>query len=191
MRRAELFWMLLVIAAVLMPGCLGRAIGEAIEGVRGPKGVHREIRSLGPEGVRPLGKYRNIEVGPFVDDFGGQIPPALLRNIRAYIIEGLRAEGLPTGRSGKTLVIRGKVFYYEDAKVSGHLFGPFEEALATVQLVDKSDGSVVAEAVCIGRTTKSVRQGVDNKTRGMANAIAGWIDKRYPRDVGRVPKPEK
>lgn len=189
MKHTVLIWMLILSAALVMSGC-SRAIGEAYEGFAGPKGVHREIRSLGPAGARPLAEYKNFEVGTFVDDFGGQIPPELLRNVGPYTIEELREKGLPTGRSGKTLVIQGRVFYYEDASVSGHIFGPFEEALATIRLVDKSSKAVVAEAVCIGRTTKSVRKGIDNKTRGMANAIADWIDGRYPRDVGRVPKPE-
>ena len=169
-------------------GCTGRLIGEAYEGVTGPKGVAKEVTSLGPKDARPLGMYENFEVGTFVDDFGGQVPPALLRGIAAATIEALAARRLPTGKAtGKTGVIRGKVFYYEDASVAGHIFGPFEEALATVQLIDKDTGQVVAESICIGRTTKSVRKGVKNKTHGMADAISKWIDRRYPHEAGRVP----
>ena len=169
-------------------GC-GRALGEAYEVVTGPKGVVKEVTSLGPKNARPLGLYENFEVGTFVDDFGGQVPPELLRDIGAATIQALAKRRLPAGKAtGKTGVINGRVFYYEDASVAGHIFGPFEEALAAVQLVDKETGQVVAESICIGRTTKSARKGVNNKTQGMADAISKWIDRRYPKEAGRIPK---
>jgi len=170
-------------------GCTSRLIGEAYEGVTGPKGVVKEVTSLGPKDARPLGAYTNFEVGGFIDDFGGQVPPELLQGIGRAVLEALAKRRLPTGNpTGKTAVINGRVFYYEDASVAGHIFGPFEEALATVQLIDKDSGQVVAESICIGRTTKSVRKGVKNKTQGMADAVSKWIDRRYPKEAGRVPE---
>lgn len=170
-------------------GCTSRLIGEAYEGVTGPKGVVKEVTSLGPKDARPLGVYTNFEVGGFIDDFGGQVPPGLLQGIGRAVTEALAKRRLPTRNpSGKTGVISGKVFYYEDASVAGHIFGPFEEALATVQLIDKDTGQVIAESICIGRTTKSVRKGVKNKTQGMADAVSKWIDRRYPQEIGRVPE---
>jgi len=191
MKRAIGLSVLVFSVAFLMPGCLGRAIGEAYEGVTGPKGVVKEVKSLGPKESRPLAGYANFEVGQIVDDFGGQVPPELLANIKPYILQRLAEKGLPTGKSGKAALIRGRVFYYEDASVSGHLFGPFEEALAVIELVDKSSGRVLGEAICIGRTTKSVRKGVDNKTQGMADAVVTWIDERYPDVEGRTTPKQK
>lgn len=185
-RRTALLAVSLLLAANSM-GCLSRAIGEAVEGVMGPKGVYKEYQvTLGAEDARPLGEYQNFQPGLFEDDFGGQVPKELFEKIDAYTARALANQNLPVDKTGQTAVINGRVFYYEDASVAGHLFGPFEEVIAEVQLVDKSSGRVIGQAICIGRTTKSVRKGVDNKTLGLANAIADWVSSRFPEETGRV-----
>ncbi|MDY6913171.1 MAG: hypothetical protein SVT52_01750 [Planctomycetota bacterium] len=170
----------LVSVALLFGGC-SRLAKEGIGVASGAKGVYAEIQAPS----RPLGMYHNIQPGQIEDSFGGRTPPGLLSALPGKITEQLHNEGLPTGTSGKTLVITGKVIYYEAAGITGEVFGPFEEAVAEIQLVDKDTGRVVSVANCVGRSTTSLNRGVDKKAEGLAKGIVKWISKHYP-EAGRV-----
>ena len=76
--------------------------------------------------------------------------------------------------------MRGRILHYEDADTLGIAIGPLEEVVARLEMVDKDSGQVLAQANCIGRTTTRTTLGVANKGRGLAKAIASWIDNRYP-----------
>ena len=79
------------------------------------------------------------------------------------------------------LLVRGTIIYYESAHgLAEQLFGPLEEAVADVELVDKASGNVIAKAACVGRSTASVSQGVETKAEGLAKGITKWIDRFRP-----------
>jgi hypothetical protein len=161
----------------LSGGCVSRAFKEVTGGVQQGKG--RAFEAQAPS--TPLGMYANIEVGTFSNSFGGVTPGDFMGLLPAQITEQLRDKKLPVGGTGKTLVITGDVIYYETAPKTGQLFGPLEEAIANVRLVDKSTGKVVGRACCIGRTNSTSSQGPASKANGLAKAIAGWIAKHSPK----------
>lgn len=167
----------LVSIALMCGGCLSRAIKESVGAATGPKGFFAETKAPPSK----ISSYQNIEVGPINDRFG-RTPGQLLATISGAITEKLREEKLPTGAGGKTLVIRGVVIYYEKSGAAGQLFGPFEEVVTEMEMVDKASGQVIATANCIGRSTTSVNKGVDDKTKGLAKGIVKWVAKHYPKD---------
>jgi prophage DNA circulation protein len=63
------------------------------------------------------------------------------------------------------------------------VFGPFEEVVARVELVDKASGTVLGVANCIGRSNTSVNKGVNKKAEGLSKAIAIWIGRSYPKSM--------
>ncbi len=172
---------LLIVSVVGMCslGC-GRAVGEAAELAMGAKGIYVPLVSPAREGSWPLAEYSKFEIQPFSDDFGGRTPAKLLRLLPEKFREELAEAKLPTQSGGKTLVIRGSVLHYESADILGMALGPLEEVIARVELVDKDSGRVIAQANCVGRTTKAVGRGVSKKAEGLAKAIVSWIETYYP-----------
>lgn len=172
---------LLIVAVVGMCslGC-GRAIGEAAEFAMGPKGIYVPLISPAREGSWPLAEYTRFELEPFTDDFGGRTPVELLRVLPVKFQEELIEAKLPNQPGGKTLVIRGSVYHYESSDLVGMALGPLEEVIARVELLDKDSGKVIAQANCVGRTTKAVGKGVSKKAQGLARAIVSWIKTYYP-----------
>jgi len=175
MRRTAI--VLTLVAAGLLAGGCTRGIKEGIGLATGGKGRTTEI--MRP--TTPLGMYPNVEVGRFSNSFGGVTPGGFSSALPGKILEHLRGKGLSVGGSGKTLVINGDVIYYETAAASGHLFGPLEEVLANVQLVDKATGKVIGKATCVGRSTTSGTKGPGSKADGLAKAIAEWIAGHSPK----------
>ena len=173
---------LLIVAVVGMCslGC-GRAVGEAAEFALGPKGIYVPL-VLPPsgEGPWPLAGYTRFELGSFTDDFGGRTPAELFRLLPAKFQEELAKAKLPNQPGGKTLVIRGSVYHYESSNIVGMALGPLEQVIARVELIDRDSGEVIAQANCVGRTTKAVGKGVSKKTEGLAKAIVSWIKAYYP-----------
>lgn len=171
--------LLLIVLATMTTGCMSRAIKEGFSVATGPKGFYAEDPSMGPEEAKPLAKYNSFKIGEFNSSFRNT-PPELLRLVPTELRKKLTEEGLPLGPGGATCVINGTVIYYEKAGLSGQLFGPFEEAVFEVQLVDQASGQVIGQAICVGRSTTTARQGVENKAIGVAKGIAKWIEDRYP-----------
>jgi hypothetical protein len=185
-----------MLAAFLMPGCLTAAVEVAKEGasgIRGPQGIFREIQ---PISASALGACQRFEMSKFQDDFGGQVPPEVFGRLPEYFGEYLRTMRVPNGRVGKTIVVSGKIIYYEEQHGSRTILSPLEEIIARVELIDKDSGHVVGVAVCVGRTTArlhatSLRRKIPDEldmdsgaaimARGLAKAIADWIVSRYPK----------
>lgn len=179
MKTTKLALVLLAAGMVLSGGCMSRAIKEGVSVATGPKGFYAEDPSMGAESSRPLGKYESIEVGRIGSDFRST-PGQLTGMIATQLRERLSEAGFNLDGPAPTLVVQGTVIYYEKAGISGQLFGPFEEAVCDVQLVDKSTGQTVGNAICIGRSTTTAMQGVDKKAEGVAKGITEWIKDRYP-----------
>lgn len=180
MKRLTALMLLAILTSMTATGCLSRAIKEGASVATGPKGFYVEKTSMGPEGAKPLAGYTSFEVGAISDGFGGNAPQQLLDLIPTETRNRLREEGFVVGAGGNTVLITGKVIYFERAGVSGQLFGPFEEAVTEIQLIDKASGKVLGVANVVGRSTTTARQGVDEKAVGVAKGIVKWIQDRYP-----------
>jgi hypothetical protein len=180
MKTTKLVLVLLTAGIVLSGGCVSRAIKEGVSVATGPKGFYAEDPSMGAESSRPLGKYESIEIGQFGSDFRST-PGSLTGMIATQLREKLTDAGFPINAPGPTLVVQGTVIYYEKAGLSGQLFGPFEETVCDVQLIDKSTGQKVGNAICIGRSTTTAMQGMDKKAEGVAKGIVEWLKDRYPK----------
>lgn len=176
--RSTLTLSLLTIAMILpAAGCTGRAISEGIGAVRGPEGVAVVIEPVShfkPD--NSLGEYTHFELGTITDEFG-RTPRAFFRLLPQDFTNALLNKKMLFYRSGgKTLLVRGKVIHYEDAThVTSQLFGPFEEVVARIELVDKDTGTVLGVADCVGRSTQTVNQGIEKKSAGLAKGIVDWI----------------
>ncbi|MBN1556460.1 MAG: hypothetical protein JXA11_17095 [Phycisphaerae bacterium] len=180
MKLRNWVWVLSAAAVLCSSGCMSRAIKEGVGVATGAKGSFAESPSMGAQGARPLAGYRDFQVGRVEDDFKGRTPRELLRNLPRDIRETLTKEKLPSGKGGRTCVINVTIRYYEHAGSMGQVFGPLEEVVAEVQLVDKADDRVVGTAMCVGRSTTTANQGVEKKSQGLAKGIVNWIKSRYP-----------
>jgi hypothetical protein len=163
--------------ALMCSGCLGRAINEGIGSVRGPKGVAVVVDPI----EVTMTDVSNYVIEPFADQTPTRVPPALNEMLATQFAKHLASKGLPWSyQGGRTVTIRGTYVYLElSTTATAQVFGPFEEVIAKVELVE--DGKVIGRATCIGRSTTTVNQGLDNKADGLAKGIVDWIDKAYPK----------
>ncbi len=174
--KAMKLTVLLLGVALLSGGCVGRAIKEGVGSVTGAKGVYMQIQSPGS-----LESYTSFEVGGFDDRFG-RTPSQLLQLIPREIRKRLAESNLTMGGSGKTLLIQGEVIYFEKAGAMGQAFGPLEEAVCEIKLVDKATGQEIGAATCVGRSTETVNQGLEKKAEGIAKAVVDWIQSNRPKN---------
>lgn len=180
MNRRTILIILLTGFVTLTGGC-SRIAKESIGGITGGKGSWTVLHPISTSRqARPLGVYKRFELARLTDDMNGRAPAALFSALPREFAKELAVKEIPNARSGKTLLIRGKVLHYEDASMTGHAFGPLEEVVARIEFVDKDTGKVIGVANCVGRTKESVNTGVPKKAQGLAKAIVGWIDCRYP-----------
>jgi len=161
----------MALLALSATGCTTLA-KESIGKVRGAKGVYAQLST---SGAASLSAYTRFELGQMKDDFGGRTPPELTQLLGQFFQEELIERELADLPAGKTLVVRGTILHYEDSRLAGMVTGPIEQVLVRAELVDKEDGTVLATANCIGRTTTRVNKGVPHKARGLAKALVGWI----------------
>ncbi len=165
----------LVLAMLLTGGCLGRAIGETWGALEGGSGRFDPVNDV----TISLDKYTDFEIGNFTDDTAGSVP-AEFWAVLPILFEDLAAEkGLRNDPSGPTAVINGTVIYYESASLTSQAFGPLEEVVARIEIVDKSTGHVLGTATAVGRTTASSVQGPRSKANGLSKGIIEWILSHY------------
>jgi len=172
--KAKILITCLVLAGAAT-GCISRIAKEGLATARGVKGVHAPVRE-----AASLVAYRRIELGEITDDFGGKVPAGMWAPFKDEFQKQLAEKKLPDDPSGKTLVVRGRILHFEVDRALGHAFGPLEEVLARIELVDKDSGKVLGTANCIGRSTTTKNSGVAKKGRGLAKAIVSWLASRYP-----------
>jgi hypothetical protein len=162
-----------------MAGGCGRAAGEVIGIYTGPKHVVSVLERV----PGSLGDYSRFEVVPFADQTGGRVPSEVPLFLPRDLDRSLAEDGIPYS-GGKTLLVRGAYLYYENSdRVLDQVFGPFEEVVARVELVDKASGSVLGVANCVGRSDTSYNKGPAKKAEGLAKAIASWIGHSYPKSM--------
>lgn len=156
-------------------GCLGRLVGEGAEGAMGAKGEYWEEHPVsGGKSAKPLREYQNFELGKVTNDYGRNVPGDFMSKFPADFKKALKHSGLPTDANGKTLLFNVRIIHYEKADMSDNVLGPMEQVVASVELVDKDTGAVVASGNAIGRTGKTVGLGAGAKAEGLSKALIKW-----------------
>lgn len=169
-------------AALGSQGCVGRAIGEGAEKTLGPKGAYWEIKPVASsKETKALSSYKNFELGAFKNEAGKNAPSEFLSRFPGELSKRLQKSRLPKDKSGKTLVFNVTIMHYETADASDNVFGPLEQVMARVELVDKASGDVLANGTAIGRTGKSVGLGTEWKAWGLSRALIKWASDYYPK----------
>jgi hypothetical protein len=176
MARSSTVLGLSVAALLLMGAGCQRGITEGVEVFRGGAGEYEALATPSTD----LNEFDSIEVEEFEVDYD-PTPSTLPGMLKPRLIQDLEDKDQPVGKKGdRTLVVRGRIIYYESSKRVDHVWGPLEEAVALVELVDKSRGKVIARAGCVGRSNASASTGVESKADGLAEAISSWIEKHRP-----------
>ena len=160
-------------------GCLGRIVGEAWEGTTGGSGRSQIVDPVSGS----LDGYTNFEMERFTDKTHGNVPPAFWAMLPEAFNKLAYADGLPQQAGGKTVLIRGTVIYYEIGVLTDQVFGPLEEAVAYVELVDKDTGQTLGKVTAVGRTTKTIPMGPETKAGGLSKAIIKWINASYSKEL--------
>ena len=170
MKIAKLL-VLMVTVSTICSGCVSTAIREGMGAGFGASGINKQLKSPGS-----LDGYKNFEAGTFTCDMVKQTPKGLLELLPTSIVTHLKEKNIPTGATGKTLVISGSVIHYDvaDSKVS-KVFGLFEEAVVRITLTDKATKKVIGISNCVGRSNANTNKGLEEKAKGVAKAIEAWI----------------
>lgn len=167
--------------AMFSQGCMERLVGEGVEAAMGPKAAYFEEKPLAEKkDHQALAAYKRFELGEVKNMTGKFMPPAFLTHLPAQFKEQLGKSDLPKEASGKTLVFQVSIIHYEAASTMDSAFGPFEEVVARVELVNKEDGRVIGQGVAVTRSEKSVNLGPEKKAQGMAKALIKWASDYYP-----------
>ncbi len=177
---------LLSVLAAVMPatGCVGTAIREAGGAVFGASGTYMQLHPLAADRkTKTLGAYTRFELGAVTDGIGGKMPGGLVSYLSGEFSAEVRDARLPDNDTGKTLIVRGTIIYYESSSTVGFALGPLEEAICRTELVDKSTGQVLGVANCVGRTKAASNSGVKSKASGLAKAFVKWIESGFPDDM--------
>lgn len=182
MRRPVILCLIAACSAVTIPGCF-TAAGEGIAAMRGASGTYTEIKPVADvKDNLALSQYTNFELGTIKDSFGGKVPERLFLALTPEFDKAIRNAKLPTDPTGKTLIIRGEIVYFElRGSALGLVLSDVEEVVTRLELVDKASGRVLGTAMCVGRTTHRMTMGIDKKAEGLARAIAEWIAAYYPK----------
>ena len=163
-----------VVACVAASTGCTTALKEGVGVIRGPKGIAAPVQPV----QRDLGGYTTFQIGAIEDPYN-QLPAGFMDQVRVDFQNQISDSKLPSG-SGKRLMLRGVVLYYESSDTLGMAFGPLEEVIVRTEMVDVDSGTVLGAANCIGRTTERVNLGASKKAEGLAKAFVDWILKNHP-----------
>ena len=176
--------------ALASQGCMSRMIGEGAETALGPKGEYFEVKPVAANPkTKALGEYRNFELGEVRNNIGSNLPPDFVSLLKQEFTKVF--EDMPHDKAGKTLAYNIDLLHYEKGNAKDQVFGPLEEVVAQVDLVDKQSGQVVASGVAVGRTGKTVGQGVKWKAWGLSRALYRWTSAYYPNAPEEKERPEQ
>ena len=169
---------LLGLVAVLMMsvgGCLTRAAKEVF---LSPSGFTVATALSGSQ----QNNYSKVQFQNFTNT-GIATMPADMNQIQKSVLDEKIAALKPKNAildpaSKNTLIVRGQYIYYEEAGGAlDQAFGPFEEIIALVELVDQTTKKVIARGYCVGRTGTTKLQGPKRKAEGLSKAIIALIRK--------------
>jgi len=168
---------LVLIAASLTSagGCVTRMAKEAILWPTGFSVPTSPVAS-------PQSSYSKVQVEDFTNTGITTMPANMNQLVRTALAERIAKldddKTILRPGAARTLLVRGQYLYYEESSgVLDQVFGPFEEIIALVELVDKSSGKIVARGYCVGRTNITKLQGPKKKAEGLAKAIIDLIKK--------------
>jgi len=155
-------------------GCYGRVAKEAFGAATGGKGKFLPVGPAGPGA--DLARYSEIRLEPFDGAANVNVPGGFNGLLVTEFSTMLKANKISErlGGTGR-LIIRGRYLHYEEAGVGGQLFGPLEEVVARVEMVDGGTNAVLARANCVGRSTSTTTQGAGSKAQGLAKGIIRFI----------------
>lgn len=177
---ATLHVFVLSMAAVASQGCLGRMIGEGAEGAMGPKGAYFEEQPVAAtKDAKKLSSYGKFELGTVTNEYGRNVPAEFMAEFPKQFADKLKGSKLSKSKGSDTLVFNVSIIHYEEADMTDNVFGPLEQVVAHVELVDKGSGAVVASGNAIGRTGKTVGLGPKAKAEGLAKALIKWAEDYY------------
>ena len=166
---------LIAISLASVGGCLTRAAKEAI---LSPKGfsVPTEL------GATKQNIYSKVEIENFTNTGIITMPANMNQLLRIALAEQIAKlkpkKAILDPGAARVLLVRGQYLYYEEAGgILDQAFGPFEEIIALVELVDQPSGKVAARGYCVGRTGTTRLQGPRRKAEGLAKAIIDFIRK--------------
>jgi hypothetical protein len=165
-------------------GCLSRAAKEAL---LSPKGF---AVPTAMESVRQH-SYSKVQFQAF-SNLGITTMPAnmneVLHTSLVTKIATLKPQkAILDPSANRVVLVRGRYIYYEEAgSILDQAFGPFEEIIAIVELVDQPTGKVIASGYCVGRTGTTRLQGSRRKAEGMAKAIIELIRKSCRTPAGPI-----
>lgn len=176
-KLAALHVFVLAVASIASQGCLGRLIGEGAEGTLGPKGAYFEEKPVAAnKEAKPLSGYGQFELGAVSNVYGKNVPSEFLAEFPKQFGDKLKGSALSKSAGAKTLVFNVQIIHYETADTEDNVFGPLEQVVASVELVDKESGAVLASGNAIGRTGKTVGLGPKAKAEGLAKALIKWAE---------------
>jgi hypothetical protein len=171
----------LVGLTVPVAGCVGRLVGEGAEGVFGPKGAYFELEPVAPDKeTKALKEYRRFELGEITNEVDDFVPQEFFDTLPGAFAERLTEQKLPDDPAGPTLVMPLTIIHYETAEAADNIFGPLEQVVARVQLIDQASGRVLARGNAVGRTDKTIGLGAESKAKGLAKGLVRWITDYYP-----------
>ena len=180
---------LLGLIAVLLTsagGCVGRAAKEAL---LSPKGFSVPVPTK--PAAAPRNSYSKVQIENFTNTGITTMPADMNQILQTTLAEKIAElkpkKAILTPSPARVLLVRGQYIYYEEAGgILDQAFGPFEEIIALVELVDQASSKVVAKGYCVGRTGTTRLQGPKRKAEGLSKAIIDFIRKSC-----KMPPPPK
>ncbi|MCP4378050.1 MAG: hypothetical protein GY794_17985 [bacterium] len=156
-------------------GCISRAAKEAL---LSPKGFTVPIKMVAAN----QNMYSKVQFQAFgnsgITTMPADMNEVLHASLVAQVAELDPEDAILDPTANRTVLVRGQYLYYEEAGgILDQAFGPFEEIIAMVELVDQPTGKVIAKGYCVGRTGTTRLQGPRRKAEGMSKAIIELIEK--------------
>lgn len=166
---------LIAVSLTTTSGCITRAAKEAI---LSPSGSSVPIKMAAAE----QNSYSKVQVENFTNVGITTMPANMNQLLQTTLAEKIAAlkpkKAILDPSAARVLLVRGRYIYYEEAGgILDQAFGPFEEIIALVELVDQPSGKVAAKGYCVGRTGTTRLQGPKRKAEGLAKGIIDLIRK--------------
>jgi len=139
-------------------GCITRAAKEAI---LSPKGFSVPVPTK--PAASPRNSYSKVQIENFTNTGITTMPANMNQILQTALAEKIAAlkpnKAILDPGAARVLLVRGQYLYYEEAGgIFDQAFGPFEEIIALVELVDQPSGKVAARGYCVGKTCKTPPQ---------------------------------
>ena len=175
-----------VVLCVCLNGCVMWCAQSWDSGTNGPAGRFKELQAIVPEGV--LGKYKNVEVLPFVAQIPHLAPSPVVTSAAPEIAAALEETKLflvvttvQNQPSQGTLVIQGEIVYYDPGEVNERVLGISGECelIGRISLIDKESGKIIGRADARG-IVKTTFNEAEIVSQGLAKGVKKWVEENHP-----------